>query len=52
MSVITSYGSGGLNLTGNINNNGYALTIDGDSATTLSGTVSRVDDFVKSRQEP
>ena len=46
--VITSYGSGGLNLTGNINNNGYALTIDGDSATTLSGTVSGGGDFVKS----
>lgn len=45
--TITSYGSGGLTLTGNISNANYALTIDGVYATTFTGAISGSGDFIK-----
>lgn len=47
-STIKSSGPGGLNLTGNINNNGFALTIVGYNATKISGALTGEGNFVKS----
>jgi len=46
-STIVSAGFGGLTVGGAVTNSGYALTVDGAGATTLSGIVSGVGSLIK-----